>query len=708
MRALELIQAGVTPPRGTLQATFQHRPYDELSRLGLQEETAAAYRRWAPDNTGLLVVSETVPGGPAEGILEPGDIVVALEGQRINSFIPLEAALDDHVGGTVRISVERNKKALDFELAVGDLHAISPAEYLEFGRGVLHPLTYHTARNHVLEVQGVYVALPGYVLRQGGISDRAVITHLDGVPVPTLDTLQAELEKKPPGHLMQVRWHSVQEPTLERVGVVPVDRTWYPMQRCVRDDTTGRWPCVAAAPALPAVEPDPAEALFYAEGSKASRKLARSMVMVEFDIPHPTAGVKGFAYVGAGVVVDAERGFVLVDRDTVPVTLGDLRITFGGTVRVPARLKYLHPVHNFAILEYDPTRLADTEVTAAKLRTTDFEVGETLYQVGLNSKFQLIDHTTEVMAFDTVPFHPSQTPRYRDANAQVLEVTTAEPSMGGVLADKRGRTVALWASFMDQRDGERSFWGLPVASIEPVLTRLQAGQPVTFGHVGAEFLPTTLTAARDRGLSEARARQIFDHDPVHRELLEVERLTGGTQGGKVLLGGDLLLEVNGQVVTQALHLERALNVYNAESATLVVLRDGSEITLEVPLTRLGGTGVSEMVSWAGMILHEPHFEVQAQRSVEPEGLYISWLWYGSPGARYGFLPTRRIVEVNDTPTPDMASFFDAIQGIQDGSPVRVKLLDLDDRVTVRTFKHDLQYWPTNRFLLMESGWTRVE
>src|SRR5690606_15415910 len=122
------------------------------------------------------------------------------------------------------------------------------------------------------------------------------------------------------------------------------------MQRCRRDDATGYWPCVPSPEAGVASVAPEVEAQALVSSHRLGRKLAASLVMVEFDVPHPTAGVKSFNYVGTGVVIDAERGRVLVDRDTVPVTLGDIDIVFAGAVRVPGRVLWLHPAHNAAVL----------------------------------------------------------------------------------------------------------------------------------------------------------------------------------------------------------------------------------------------------------------------------------------------------------------------------------------------------------------------
>jgi len=52
-------------------------------------------------------------------------------------------------------------------------------------------------------------------------------------------------------------------------------------------------------------------------------------------------------------------GLVLVDRSTVPVGGGNITLSFGAYPNeLPGRVRFLHPLHNFAILSYDPTRLS--------------------------------------------------------------------------------------------------------------------------------------------------------------------------------------------------------------------------------------------------------------------------------------------------------------------------------------------------------------
>lgn len=49
----------------------------------------------------MLTVAETIPGGPSSNKLQPGDVLVRVNGELITRFVPLEAILDANVDKTV-------------------------------------------------------------------------------------------------------------------------------------------------------------------------------------------------------------------------------------------------------------------------------------------------------------------------------------------------------------------------------------------------------------------------------------------------------------------------------------------------------------------------------------------------------------------------------------------------------------------------------
>ena len=116
---------GKSVPRGTLETVFKYTPYDELKRLGLNAETEASMRKAYPKLTGMLVVEDVQPGSGADGVLTPGDILVAIDGKPIPEFFALEDVLDSRVGQPVTVEVQRGRETLRHSFDVQSLGAIT-------------------------------------------------------------------------------------------------------------------------------------------------------------------------------------------------------------------------------------------------------------------------------------------------------------------------------------------------------------------------------------------------------------------------------------------------------------------------------------------------------------------------------------------------------------------------------------------------------
>ena len=140
--------------------------------------------------------------------------------------------------------------------------------------------------------------------------------------------------------------------------------------------------------------------------------MAASLVMVNFDMPYPLSGVSDQYYHGTGLVVDAERGLVMVDRNTVPIAMGDVSITFASTLEVPGRVEFVHPLHNLALVSYDPKLIGDTPVKTASFSKVPLKPGDDVWVVGLQGDHSLVSQGTEVASIDPLLLPLSRTFRF--------------------------------------------------------------------------------------------------------------------------------------------------------------------------------------------------------------------------------------------------------------------------------------------------------
>ena len=703
-RAVDLIAAGKPVTRGTIETQFVHVAFDELRRLSLQQSTEDEFRRQFPKQTGMLVVTKIIQGGPADGRLEVGDILLGVNGDRLTDFVPLESILDDSVGMTIELQVERNGRILSRNLSVADLHAITPSEYIQFGDGVFHNLSYQQAWHLNKPISGVYVAAPGYVFRTAGIPRQSVITEVDGTAIDNLDDLEAALEKLADGQKAAVRYFTIDNPQGAALSVMRMDRRWFPTMRCVRDDGIGEWPCRDLNVGPPAPAPEPATARFVAEADKNLARIAPSLVLVNFDMPYTIAGVGDRHYYGTGLVVDAERGYVVVDRNTVPEAMGDVRITFAGSVEISGKVEFVHPLHNLTLLSYDPALVGDTPVKSASLGTKQPQPTDEFTAVGLRKDSKLVSQAVQVASIDPVAYPLSRTMRFRDTNLEALSLVNPPRDFDGVILDRRGTVTALWSSFAYERGNDvyQENKGILTDQVAEMLAIVSGGKKLY--SLEAELSQMPLSVARNLGLSDEWVRRLEDADPKRRQMLTVIRTVAGTDTAELLLAGDLLLSVDGKPVTRFREVEQAVQKSQVDVS---VWRNRGEVTLTIDTTVLDGRGVRRALVWNGALLQAPYRQMAAQRGIEPYGVYVAYFAYGSPASRSGFSPGSRIVKVNGVAVEDLDSFIALVRSMPDGAYVRLTTVAWNESVQIITTKLDRTYWPTWE-ILYNGDWHRIE
>ncbi len=708
-RVLDCIRNGQPVPRGTMQAIYRHEPFEELRRLGLTPASEALMRSSREDITGMLVVREVIPGGPADENLQPGDIIVTIDDRLAVDFDVMEDRLDARVGQSVQLSIERGGRHLDIELQVDDLHQLSPSRFVEFSQAILQETSLQVARNHHVPARGVMLVEAGYAFRRARIPRESLLLSIDDQPIRTLEDLAAVLGSLSDGQRVRTRYVDLDHPRQEQLATLTIDHRWSPMRSCIRDDSSGIWDCrqllpepTTTAEQAPAAE-KPSDSFEQVRDPVASI-LAPSLCHVRFTIPYRSEGVEGWTYIGAGLVVDAEQGLVYTDRGTVPVALGDVVLTFAGSTRIPAEVVYLHPRHNLAVLRYDPTALGSIPVrTAQLLPGASMDAGDTVHQVGLTSAMRVVSQQTTISRVDAVSSGTSSPPSFRESNTEVYKLADSASSIGGVLADEQGRVVALWTFNVDG-DSSGHFLGLPVDLLWDVVQPLRERQKPRLADLGLDVAPISLADARDRGAPSAWIDRLAAADPERRQALTVVRSHPEAPSFESLQGGDVILSLRGQPLTRPRQLESLLR--DLEGPVQVLrLRDGTLEEIEVEPLILDGDGISRVVSFAGALFHEPHWAVGMDYGVQASGLYVSWYWYGGPAAAFGLRASTLVRAVNDEPVNDLNSFLDIVRGMEDGAAVRLQVSNLNQQDDVTTLLLDTRYWPTSLIERVEGeGW----
>lgn len=709
VRALESIQRGQPVARGTLQTIFKHTAFDEVRRLGLPTATEEVIRQQFPIETGMLVVDQVVLGGPADQKLQTGDVLIKFNGRYETTFLGVEDFLDSNVGKSVEIEFQRGNTTHVVSLTVHDLHAITPNRYLEVGGGIVHSLSYQQARNASLPVGGVYLAQAGHMFMKAHLVQPCIITAVDGKPTPTLDDFVRVVSALPNGYRSVLRYFMIRDRHRVRTAFIMMDRLWFPVQMCTRNDEDGLWyavPCHDASAQLESVKPtNPTYApapLSFPGGSALGKKMLLSLVMVSFDIPYMVDGISSSSYHGMGLVIDAEKGFVLVDQNTVPIALGDVLVTVAASIEVPARVVFVHPVHNFSIVQYDPKELGvvAAHIESAVLAEKPLLVGDSTDYIGLSSNWTVVTMKSVVTKTDRLVLRDFQPPRYKASNVEVLHFDRITKSVGGVFMDELGHVSALWLSFsyQDATGRKEVFRGLPVSIIRPIVDQLRQGGgrvPDTVTILPAQLLTYSLSKARSGlGLSDEWIQRLESCYEDKRQVLGIKRCAAGTDCADKLESGDLVLAVDGQVVVRDADVELATS--DKPSVQILLIRDQKQLEVSVNTSQLSAMGTDRVIVWCGLVIQSPHYAVASLGYIPEEGggVYCSRWCYGSPAHKYGLRATIWIVEVNGEPTGTLDEFLRVVEKLGNRDSVRLKTISINTKPKVFTLKTDFHYWPT--------------
>ena len=695
-KALRAIQSGKLVERGTLGTTFDYQPYDQAKRLGLTAKLENQFRQKSQGD-GLLIVQHALKGSEAFEKLRPGDILVSLQSQKtslelVSRYEVLEIFLDQHVGEEITVKVLRQGQLLSQSLRVTDLHSITPDKYLEIGGAVLNNLSYQIARQVNMPAEGVYIAASGHIFSNAGLNRGTVIQAVNGIPTKDLKDLIDALKQLKQNEYFQIEYVNIGNPVNKQIASAKFQTNWHLSTACQRDDQTGVWPCKSVQWSQEFAEIDPTEVKFSQHKNKRVDQVSRSLVMVQSNLPYFVDGQAFPSYSGTGLVVDAENGLVVTDRNTVPIKMAQVSLTFAGVAEVPAEILFIHPLHSFALLKYDTKLLKDSEIRSARIDETPLESGDTAWLVGYQTANRLISEAITVSAFDPLTLPVPGTPQFRDININAISVNNPPAVASGVLLDKRGKVRSWWTNYAFGRSNQTIDRGLPIRHIKSLKDQWLKNGKISLYSLEAEFNPISLASAKRLGLNEDWIQKIQSESDVP-QVLKISKVFAGSDSKNKLQTGDLLLSIDETVVNDFATLDRKVN---QPLVKVSVWRNKAQIDLEVSTKTMSQTDTLEAYIWAGALLQKPHRALATQRDIENKGVYVSWYWYGSPANRHMLHPLNRIVELEGEPVESMQQFITLTQKHKRKPYLRIRLIDLIGRESIITLKQDLHYWPTQR------------
>lgn len=721
-RALELLQKGETVYRGTVLCIFKHTTFDEVSALGLASETEKEVRKAFPKAEGMLVVGETVPGGPAdEAGMRPGDVLVKLQGEYVRSFGPLQEVLDDPKVSEVEVVVSRGGKEINFTVSTVNMENVTPSKGFSIGNALIHPLGFIPAVMRNLPVDAPMVAAAGYMLHHAGVRVGAIITEIDGHKVSTMEDVEKVISTYPDRSQVLVKHYY--RKSVENTAVVSIDRRWFPMLSIQRNDETGFWDETVGQepPAKTQEETEQSPSTAVDLSSVRSTNPKNALVLVEFRAPKSIEGNQASKTTGCGVVLSLEDGLILVPRSAVFSFLGDVKVTFNSLLEIEADIVFLHPIYNFGFVHFDPAKLIGkgVKVCDLELHEAPFQYGEKANFIGISMNrdyvFQTCTLTTKqrlMVRMDTVLFTPMNHEALVFDQEGSLKVCSA-----GVFLTEKQEIGAFWLYFQRAFGGSKA---IPASIVAHCLKHLRKNAPSkgvqSFEKVPIQSLGVSLHSYPLGKIRQAAAMPdewvnkllTVDADET-RQVLYINRIMAGTGPAEKLKQGDFVLALDGNPVASFEQFETTLT--DRKSVEVTVLRNKKIEVLEVTTMQLLPTSVERVLSVAGLTLHETPNSVKFQgflpKEIDSGGVYVAAVNPGSPARRGLIKSSVWITKVKDVPTPNLDAFLDEIMKFKDKEWVNFEVARLNGSTHVYTVQNDHHYFGPSQLVRKSDGeWVR--
>lgn len=326
----------------------------------------------------------------------------------------------------------------------------------------------------------------------------------------------------------------------------------------------------AAPQGMPSLAPILAKALpaVVTISVKGTRKIDQNALSQDlllrrfFNLPQGSL-VERFSAVGSGVIVDAERGYIVTDyhvvrnAERIMITLADRR-------RLEAKLAGSDYLTDIAVLRIQPDHLTELPMGISK----DLQVGD--YVIAIGDPFGVGQAAT----FGIISALGKRGLGLEGYEDFIQTDASLNPgNSGGALIDAEGRLVGINTAILSESGGNIGVgFAIPVDMVRNVAQKLIKSGRVDRGELGVAIQDLTPPLAQALGLGTntgALISDVFTDSPA---------ATAGLKSEDVVTG------LNGQAIGDSSQLRNRIgDMAPGTTIRLDILRDNQELTLTAVL-----------------------------------------------------------------------------------------------------------------------------
>ena len=299
---------------------------------------------------------------------------------------------------------------------------------------------------------------------------------------------------------------------------------------------------------------------------------AQIITMDFFFGPSPSEGT------GSGFVVD-DAGHIVTNNHVIEGA-ASIEVTFSDETTVPAEVIGVDPFNDLALLM--PAAVPPTVIPVELASSAELRVGQRAIAIGNPFGLEQTLTTGVISALGR--------PLQLEEGKFVFNVIQTDAAInpgnsGGPLLDSRGRVIGVNTAI--RREAEGIGFAVPADTLKRVMAALieKGAYPHPWlGLLGYSVTPNLAKALSLPVEEGVLIAQLFRDGPA--VTAGIRGASGQTLMGnqRILIGGDIIVAVNGEPIDDWLSYLEFIELQTevGDTVSLTLLRDGEEITIEVP------------------------------------------------------------------------------------------------------------------------------
>lgn len=396
-------------------------------------------------------------------------------------------------------------------------------------------------------------------------------------------------------------------------------------------------------------EATPAVVSIAVEGTQTARRQVPEMFRYFFNAPQEQVQERPFKGLGSGVIIDADKGYVVTNNHVVD-NADEITVKLKDGRELKAKKLGADEQSDIALLKIEPD-----ELTALPIANSDeIRVGD--YAIAIGNPFGLTQTVTSgiVSALGRSGLNIGGYEDFIQTDAAINRGNS-----GGALVNLRGELIGINTAIFGPNGGNVGIgFAIPSNMMKSLVDQIAEYGEVRRGLLGI------LGSDVDAGLADAMEAEVNKGAFIS----EVQPDTAAAKAD--LQAGDIITAVNGRAIRSFRELAARISSMGAGAEVeLTILRKGETQKIAVVLDDAADTQVTAAQIHPALQGAELANGTDAAGN---EGVEVAELERGSPAARIGLQPEDVIVGVNRNRVTGVSEFRNALDEAQGVIALNVK------------------------------------